>query len=95
VAAKLSYKIGSGQVIFLDFNSGNVTNIAPVRALAQLQALKIIGNNDLGKSKNLEDLSPLQGLPLRSLHCGWSSVRDLAPLRGMPLEELTIYYRNL
>jgi hypothetical protein len=42
--------------------------------------------------KTLDDLSPLPGLPLRSLelhHC--QQVRDLAPLQGMPLTRLKLF----
>jgi internalin A len=34
------------------------------------------------------DLSPLSGMPLKSLGCQVTRVADLSPLKGMPLEEL-------
>lgn len=43
----------------------------------------------------LEDLSPLQGIPLSSLElrqCG--QIRDLTPLKGMPLKDLNLSHQN-
>jgi hypothetical protein len=37
----------------------------------------------------VSDLSPLHGVPLKSLHCG-GNVTDITPLQGMPLEFLEI-----
>jgi internalin A len=36
------------------------------------------------------ELSPLKGMPLTSLHCGYG-VSNLAPLEGMPLKFLDCY----
>ena len=39
----------------------------------------------------ISDLSPLQGLPIRSLHLNLcDNVSDLSPLKGMPLDDLEI-----
>jgi hypothetical protein len=40
--------------------------------------------------RGLTDLSPLAGLPLRSLDLAATSVTDLSPLAGMPLEHLDL-----
>jgi len=37
------------------------------------------------------DLSPVQGMPLRSLVCGHNPLTDLSPIKGMPLETLFIW----
>ena len=44
---------------------------------------------DLFKS-GVEDITPLKGLPLRSLDLGFLPVEDLSPLDGMPLRSLTL-----
>jgi serine/threonine protein kinase len=64
----------------LRFSTDQVTNIAPVRALAKLESLDVSGRQ--GK---LADLSPLQGMPLSILKCSRTKVADLSPLKGMPL----------
>lgn len=46
---------------------------------------------DLSGQKAIQDLSPLSGLPLYSLHLNDTSVHDLAPLSGM---RLSILYLN-
>jgi formylglycine-generating enzyme required for sulfatase activity len=74
----------SGDVVSgLRFSTDQVTNIAPVRALARLTSLNVNGTQ--GK---LADLSPLKGLPLTVLHCARTRVSDLSPLKGMPLKLL-------
>ena len=46
-------------------------------------------SSDLG-CRQLEDISPLAGLPLRSLALDGAIVQNLAPLTAMPLEELVL-----
>ena len=53
-----------------------------------LVALRCNGSAD-GKGR-LADLSPLAGLRLAELYCGFTRVSDLSPLKGMPLHELMI-----
>jgi hypothetical protein len=77
--------IQDGQVTMLSFDSTNVTNIAPVRALVGLKSLRCNG-----KGSPLSDLSPLEGMSLTTLVCGGNSVSDLSPLRGMPLTTLSV-----
>ncbi len=36
----------------------------------------------------IEDLSPLAGLPVKTLYCAYNRIRSLEPLRGMSLETL-------
>ena len=79
-------KIENGVVTQLRFDSDNVTDISPVRALVGLKALICPGSHP-GTGK-LFDLSPLQGMRLTILACNATQVSDLSPLRGMPLTEL-------
>lgn len=79
--------IEAGTVVGIEFASDDVSNLSPLVALTKLRTLVCMGpgGNEPGK---LEDLSPLRGLPLKSLHCGRTRVADLTPLKGMPLETL-------
>ncbi len=81
-------KIEKGVVTGLLFSPHNVTEISPLRALAGLQVLQCSGSAK--DTTKLFDLSPLQGMSLSSLECGYSQVSDLLPLRGMPLVLLSI-----
>ena len=82
-------KIDNGIVTELWFVTDHVTDISPVRALAGLRNLCCTGSRE-GKGI-LSDLSPLQGMRLTRLNCGWSPpISDLSPLRGMPLA--TLYF---
>jgi serine/threonine protein kinase len=78
-----------GTLYMVEFPTDNVTDISPVRALKGLQDLHCSGS-DTNRGR-LTDLSPLQGLALRSLFCGRNpSLSDLAPLKGMPLVRLNV-----
>ena len=81
---KLTPTIDKNAVTGVDLVGDNVTDITPLAALTSLQALKCTGAGD----KRLADLSPLRGLPLKSLECTDCDVADLSPLFGMPLEHL-------
>jgi serine/threonine protein kinase/Leucine-rich repeat (LRR) protein len=85
-------KVENGVVTELEFLSDNVTDISPVRALTGLKALNCGGNPGTGK---LCDLSPLEGMPLTSLHCRYTLVSDLSPMHGMPLTLLNCGYTNV
>jgi Leucine-rich repeat (LRR) protein len=76
-------KIVMGVVTEIGFLSDNVTDISPVRALAGLKRLDCRGLP--GDKDKLSDLSPLQGMKLTWLFCGFTKVSDLSPLQGMPL----------
>ena len=79
--------IENGIVRELGFVTDNVTDISPVRALAGLRYIVCTGSSE-GKGR-LSDLSPLQGMRLTKLNCGFSPLLyDLSPLRGMPLTYL-------
>jgi hypothetical protein len=67
----------------LKFSADKVTNLAPVRALAQLRVLDCFGSPSRGGQ--LVDLSPLKGLRLTELRCTDTQIFDLSPLKGMPL----------
>lgn len=55
----------------------------PLRALKELTSLRIEGGG-------LEDLAPLRGLRLSTLHLSATRIADLGPLKGMPLRELAV-----
>jgi hypothetical protein len=78
--------IYGGVVTELRFSTDHVTNIAPVRALTKLRSLNVAGKP--GKLAALSDLSPLKGMHLTWLECGFTHVSDLTPLKGMPLSRL-------
>jgi Leucine-rich repeat (LRR) protein len=81
--------IEDGVVRELTFNTDDVTDISPVRALTRLRSLKCSGFGD--RNSPLTDLSPLSGLPLRRLVLAKGELFDLSPLRGMPLTEFSCY----
>src|SRR5262249_32197325 len=69
-----------GEVVTgLEFDTDAVDDLSPLRALKGLESLKCIGTPP--QHGKLADLSPLRGLPLKSLICGDNLVSDLSPLR--------------
>jgi len=78
---ELRYEIKDGNVVELRLQQ--VSDIAPVRALAGLRELSCVNGG-------LTDLSPLRGLPLTYLNCYHTPLSDLAPLQGMKLTTLEI-----
>jgi hypothetical protein len=83
---KVGHIIRDDRVILMDFCVGCVTDIAPLRALTDLEILGCRG--DSGVKGRLADLTPLAGMKLRELTLYYTRVADLTPLRGMPLEYL-------
>jgi eukaryotic-like serine/threonine-protein kinase len=81
--------IENGVVRELAFNTDDVTDLRPVRAFGRLRALKCSGFGD--RNSPLTDLSPLSGLPLRTLILAKGELFDLSPLQGMPLTEFKCY----
>jgi serine/threonine protein kinase len=78
-------------VIGLRFDTDQVSDLSPVRALTRLEDLVCCGTApDQGM---VADLSPLRGLPLKRLFFLDNQVADLSPLRGMPLKTLA-FQRN-
>jgi len=91
---KVTPKVENGVVTEFQFLTDNVTNISPVRALAGLKSLACNGSSQ-GKGV-LSDLSPLSGMKLAILNCGWSpNLADLSPLKGMPLLTLNCIGTNV
>jgi serine/threonine protein kinase/Leucine-rich repeat (LRR) protein len=84
---KETHKIENGVVTELQFITDNVTDISPVRALAGLKQLDCSSTSSARRG-TLSDLSPLRGLTLTRLDCGFTQVADLSPLRDMPLVNL-------
>ena len=81
--------IENGVVRELAFNTDDVIDLSPVRALGRLRAIKCSGFGD--RNSPLTDLSPLSGLPLRTLVLAKGELFDLSPLHGMPLTEFKCY----
>jgi hypothetical protein len=84
----------NGVVTRLTFNTDNVADISPVRALPGLRALTCMGGpSATGK---LADLSPLAGMELTELHCQLNKkVRDLSPLKGMKLTQVNLWWAQI
>ncbi len=79
----------NGVVTEFAFVTDRVRDISPLRALKGLKRLRCHGSSP--NQGILVDLSPLRGLQLTELDCGWSRrLKDLSPLRGMTLERLQI-----
>jgi formylglycine-generating enzyme required for sulfatase activity len=70
----------------LSFNSDEIIDIAPVRALAKLIYLDCRGTYP-NKGK-LADLSPIKGMKLSHIDCSSTQIADLTPLADMPLTNL-------
>ena len=85
-------EIEKGQVVGLKLCTVGVTRISPVRDFPNLQRLTCGGvltaAGFVSRQGDLEDLSPLLGLPLETLQCPVNRIQDLSPLRGMPLNTL-------
>lgn len=79
------YRVSIENGVVRDFGvyTDSVRDISPVRAFSGLERFHCHGS--MPGSGVLEDLSPLKGLKLVRLDCGWTRIRDLTPLAGMPL----------
>ncbi|MBM3888357.1 MAG: hypothetical protein FJ388_04445 [Verrucomicrobia bacterium] len=85
---KAEHKIEAQSVTKITVDAFQLENLAPLRALIHLQML-VLKEVNFQRSR-LEDLSPLQGMPLVHLSCGYNRVSDLSPLHGMPLRVLRL-----
>jgi Leucine-rich repeat (LRR) protein len=83
--------IRDGVVIGLAFNTDAVSDVSPVRVLRRLEYLAC--NGTASRQGMVADLSPLRGLPLKTLWLLDNQVTDLSPLRGLPLKTL-VFQRN-
>jgi tRNA A-37 threonylcarbamoyl transferase component Bud32/Leucine-rich repeat (LRR) protein len=86
---KVTPDIRYAQVAGLTFHTQAVKDLSPVRALRRLEALECYGPPE--RRGILADLSPLRGLPLKTLSCFDNPVSDLSPLAGMRLEVLNCF----
>lgn len=78
---------GDRQVVYVFLFVDHVTDLSPIRAFQHLFAVGCPGSQ-IGKGK-LIDLSPLKGMTLEELDCGYSAgIKDLSPLIGMKLRTL-------
>lgn len=95
---KVTPTITNHVVTGLKFQTDQVTNVAPVRALSGLKSLDVCGTEEtvrvmadqkvhdvVGLQGKLVDLTPLTGLSLTYLRCTRTKVSNLSPLKGMPL----------
>ena len=81
------FKVEKGAVVELEILTDNVTDLFPLRVLAQLKALKCVGSG-LGQGR-LSDLTPIKGMLITGLTCSRNpKLSDLSPLKGMPLRGL-------
>jgi uncharacterized protein (TIGR03067 family) len=87
---KIEPTIKNNVVTGLKFNTNNVDNVAPVRALKGLVSLDCGGTKEV--KRKLSDLSPLKGMALTSLNLECTDVTDLSPLKGMPLKSLNLWH---
>ncbi|HEX4132581.1 MAG TPA: SUMF1/EgtB/PvdO family nonheme iron enzyme [Pirellulales bacterium] len=85
---KLTPAILDGRAERISFATNSVGDLSPLRALPGLTQLDCSGIGS--KHSQVADLSPLEGLPLKSLICKHSRISDLSPLRGMPLTTLIV-----
>jgi Leucine-rich repeat (LRR) protein len=83
---KITPTIDNGVVTELSFNSDQVVDIAPVRALTKLVYLDCRGTYP-NKGK-LADLAPIKGMKLSHIDCSSTQIADLTPLADMPLTNL-------
>jgi hypothetical protein len=74
-------KIEDGVVTEFKVVTDRVTDIAPIRGLNALRALRFGGQ----PNGPLADLTPLKGMPLTALSLWDTRVQDLSPLKGMKL----------
>ncbi|WP_020474732.1 protein kinase domain-containing protein [Zavarzinella formosa] len=91
----VDYRIDDGVVTKLQIVPVHLTDISPVRVLSGLKIFNCNGGIVSPYQRHLSDLSPLRGLKLTELDCGFLPVNDLRPLEGMPLFLLSIAGSNV
>lgn len=80
---KVEYKIRDQTDVEMFFNTFDVSDISPIRAIKELRMLECQGSSE--RKGKLVDLSPLRGLKLTTLRISYNPVVDLSPLAGMEL----------
>ena len=80
---ELRHHVENGVIVLLDFSALEIVDLAPVRALTELQTLKCYGNGETAKRGKLANLAPLQGMKLTALWFFLTEVKDLSPLKDM------------
>lgn len=75
-------------LVRLDSVGAEISDLSPLQDLPLTHLTIWVWGGALKTGRS--DLSPLRGMSLHYLNCGWSAVEDLSPLIGMPLRELTI-----
>jgi serine/threonine-protein kinase len=86
--------IEKGVLTRLEFPADQITDLSPVRALAELRWLICCGRGPAEKGQ-LADLSPLTGMRLTRLDVKYTHVADLSPLTESPLIELFCNYTSV
>ncbi|MFO0864470.1 MAG: serine/threonine-protein kinase [Gemmataceae bacterium] len=85
-------KVTGGKVTTLQIFTDDVFDLSPVRAFPNLKILKCSFSGRSPHGGILEDISPLEGMPIQTLWLNANpKVKDLSPLRGMPLKELNLW----
>ncbi len=85
----INHAIEFETVTRIQLSSLQIVDISPVRAFKGLDTLELRGTGNISREVNVfQDLSPLQGMSLKSLIFEGAMVSDLTPLKGMPLTHL-------
>ena len=84
---KIAHQIKEGRVVMLQMGTDRVTDLSPVRAVSEGLTQLLCHGSTFGKGK-VTDLTPLSGLKLTELNCGFNQIADLSPLQAMPLTKL-------
>jgi len=72
----------------LNICSSSVVSLSPLKGMTSL-------TNLICCRTGIQDIAPLQGLPLKGLHLWGTGVSDLSPLTGMPLEWLQLGFTQV
>lgn len=92
--ADLSPLVALKRLVHLSLEARKIgsTGLCGVADLTPLAKLRYLESLVIWQAPQLEDLSPLRGLPIRLLAVNGTRVHDLSPLAGMELESLTVNF---
>lgn len=91
----VKHQIEFDEVTSLSFFTDAITDISPVRALTDLQTLECGSQHGHLHRNRFSDLSPIEGMELRTLKCAHTYVSDLSALANMPLTYLDCTYTRI
>lgn len=83
------FDVDDGLVARVRMPSTDVTDLSALAALPRLSAVWCYQNNGAGE---LQNIAPLRGMKLTSVHLAGNEISDLSPLQGMPLQTLIFMY---